>query len=195
MNIGSLSTLDDANFVCGMGEVIKSALIADSDFYNWLKENSESLKAREYDSLAYAVRKCCEIKGHVVEIDPKEKGIRAYLNFGHTIGHAIEKLMNFTLGHGQCVGLGMVSAAYLSNKLGYITDDEVSDIISTLKLYNMPITVSGINASDILDASKSDKKMTGSKIKFTVLKAVDQADSYLEFTDDELLWSIEKVLV
>ena len=195
MNIGSLSTLDDANFVCGMGEVIKSALIADNDFYNWLKDNSESLKAREYDSLAYAVRKCCEIKGHVVEIDPKEKGIRAYLNFGHTIGHAIEKLMNFTLGHGQCVGLGMVSAAYLSNKLGYITDDEVSDIISTLKVYNMPITVSGINASDILAASKSDKKMTGSKIKFTVLKAVGQADSYLEFTDDDLLWSIEKVLV
>lgn len=195
MNIGSLNTLDDNNFICGMGEVIKSALIADKDFYNWLKENASLLKERNYDALAYAVGKCCGIKGHVVEIDPKEKGIRAYLNFGHTIGHAIEKLMNFTLGHGQCVGLGMVSAIYLSNKLSYISDDEVSDIIDTLKEYDIPVSVDGLNPTEVLAATKSDKKMTGNKIKFTILKAVGQADSYLDFSDEDLLWAIDKVLV
>jgi len=194
MNLSSLSTLDDNNFICGMGEVIKSALIADKEFYDWLKDNSVKLKARDYQALEYAVNKCCQIKGNVVEIDPKEKGIRAYLNFGHTLGHAIEKLANFSLGHGQCVGLGMVSASYLSMKLGYIAKEEYEDIVETLKFYNLPISVTGMKAQDIVLASKSDKKMTGGKIKFTVLKKIGEADSYLDFTDQDLLESLKEVI-
>jgi 3-dehydroquinate synthase len=194
MNISTLQTLDADNFACGMGEVIKSALIADEEFYYWLKNNSDSMSKKEYEALEYAVYKCCQIKGHVVEVDPKEKGIRAYLNFGHTLGHAIEKLANFQIGHGQCVGLGMVCASYLSSKLGHISSEDVSDIIETIELYNIPVKVSGLSKEDILEASKSDKKMQGKKIKFTILKAIGEADSYLEFTDDDLLESIEQVL-
>lgn len=194
MNLSTLLTLDDDNFACGMGEVIKSGLIADKEFYNWLKDNSDKLINKDFEALEYAVYKCCQIKGHVVEVDPKEKGIRAYLNFGHTLGHAIEKLCNFSLGHGQCVGLGMVCAAHLSAKLGYLTEIEVADIINTLELYSLPISIDGLNKNEILLASKSDKKMTGSKIKFTVLKNIGEADSYIDFTDDDLLDAIEKVL-
>ncbi|MCR5581951.1 MAG: 3-dehydroquinate synthase [Pseudobutyrivibrio sp.] len=194
MNIGTLMSLDDDNFACGMGEVVKSALIADLDLYSWLKDNSKAIANRDFAALEHMVYSCCKIKGHVVEIDPKEKGIRAYLNFGHTIGHAIEKLSDFKLGHGQCVGLGMVSASYLSNKLGLITSDEVDDIINTIKLFNMPTNVSALDAKEVLAATKSDKKMQGSKIKFTILKAIGEADSYLEFTDEDLLWAIDKVL-
>lgn len=194
MNIGTLASLDENNFACGMGEVIKSALIADNDFFLWLKENHESIINKSFDSLEYMVNKCCQIKGHIVEIDPKEKGIRAYLNFGHTIGHAIEKLSNFSLGHGQCVGLGMISAAYLSNKLGYLSAAEVNDIIMMLQSYSIPTTIAGLNSHDILAATKSDKKMNGSKIKFTIIKSLGEANSYLDFTDDDLIWSIEKVL-
>ena len=195
MNIGTLNTLDDFNFACGMGEVIKHGLIADADFYNWLKENKDSIIAKDYSSLEYMVKKNCEIKRDVVEKDPKEKGIRAYLNFGHTLGHAIEKLCGFNLGHGQCVGLGMVCASYLSKKLGNISDDDYQDIIDCLKLYDMPVTISGIDAADILEASKSDKKMTGKKIKFTVIKAIGEAASYLDFSDKDLLEAIDQVLV
>ncbi|SDH43752.1 3-dehydroquinate synthase [Pseudobutyrivibrio sp. 49] len=194
MNIGTLKTLDDDNFACGMGEVIKHGLISDKDFYQWLKDNIDKVKAREYDALSYMVMKNCDIKRHVVEIDPTEKGIRAYLNFGHTLGHAIEKLSNFSLGHGQCVGIGMVCASFLSKKLGNITEEQYLDIINCLKLYNMPINVSGLSASDILEASKSDKKMTGKKIKFTILKAIGEASSYLDFTDEDLLEAIDQVL-
>ncbi|SHJ30044.1 3-dehydroquinate synthase [Pseudobutyrivibrio xylanivorans] len=195
MNIGTLNTLDDDNFACGMGEVIKHGLIADKDFYQWLKDNKDKIEAKDYDALAYMVKKNCDIKRHVVEIDPTEKGIRAYLNFGHTLGHAIEKLCNFSLGHGQCVGIGMVCASYLSMKLGHITEDEHKDIINSLKLYNIPVNVSGLAASDILAASKSDKKMTGTKIKFTILKAIGEAASCLDFTDEDLLEAIDQVLV
>ena len=195
MNINTINTLDQDNFGCGMGEVIKSALIADKDFYQWLKDNSERILDRDFDSLEYAVYKCCQIKGHVVEIDPTEKGIRAYLNFGHTLGHAIEKLCDFRLGHGQCVGLGMICASYLSEQLGYISVDESIDITNTIALFKMPTTITGLDKNQVLLASKSDKKMTGSKIKFTVLKNIGEAGSYLDFTDEDLLNSLEKVLI
>ncbi len=194
MNIGTLKTLDEDNFACGMGEVIKHGLISDKEFYQWLKDNTSKIQAKEYDALAYMVQKNCDIKRYVVEIDPTEKGIRAYLNFGHTLGHAIEKLCNFSLGHGQCVGIGIVCASYLSMKLGNITNFEYNDIIECLKLYNMPVSVSGLTAEDILFASKSDKKMTGNKIKFTILKAIGEAASYLDFTDEDLLEAIDQVL-
>lgn len=194
MNLGTLNSLDNYNFACGMGEVIKSALIADDKFYQWIKENKDAVNGKDYDALAHTVSECCKIKGHVVEIDPKEKGIRAYLNFGHTLGHAIEKLSDFKLGHGQCVSLGMVCALHLSNKLGFINESEILDVINVLKEYNLPVSVSGLKNNDILSASKSDKKMTDSKIKFIILKNIGEADSYLEFSDEDLLFAIDKVL-
>ncbi|SDZ81940.1 3-dehydroquinate synthase [Pseudobutyrivibrio sp. ACV-2] len=194
MNLGTLMTLDDDNFACGMGEVIKSALIANKEFFDWLMTSSDKLLSKDFSALEHAVYECCKIKGHVVEVDPKEKGIRAYLNYGHTLGHAIEKLCEFKLGHGQCVALGMVCAGYLSVKLDNITQEEHDKVIECLKLYNLPTKVSDLNAESVLEASKSDKKMTGKKIKFTVLKAIGEADSYLDFTDEDLLEAIDVVL-
>lgn len=195
MNLSTLQSLDDDNFACGMGEVIKSALIADKELFGWLNNNSTKLSSKDFEALEHIVYECCKIKGHVVEVDPTEKGIRAYLNYGHTLGHAIEKLCDFRLGHGQCVGLGMVCAGFLSNKLGYITGSEQQQIVDCLKLYNMPISVSGMTREAVLEASKSDKKMTGKKIKFTVLKDIGEAASYLDFTDEDLLEAIDQVLV
>ena len=194
MNLGTLNSLDDYNFACGMGEVIKSALIADANFYQWIKDNKDAVLAKDYDSLAYTVSSCCQIKGHVVEIDPKEQGIRAYLNFGHTLGHSIEKLSEFKLGHGQCVAIGMVCAMHLSKRLGYINESEILDVINVLKEYNLPVSVAGLKDTDILSASKSDKKMTDSKIKFIILKNIGEADSYMNFSDEDLLFAIDKVL-
>ncbi len=88
----------------------------------------------------------------------------------------------------------MVCASFLSNKLGYITADEASDITNTCLLYDLPIKVSGMTSAQVLEASKSDKKMQGTKIKFTVLKAIGEAASYLDFTDEDLVEAIEKVL-
>lgn len=195
MNLSSLSSLDNDNFVCGMGEVVKSALIQNKDFYLWLKSNHKLVNSKDFEALEYMVFECCKIKGYVVEIDPKEQGIRSYLNFGHTLGHAIEKLANFSLGHGQCVSLGMVSALYLSNKLGYITSEEVDDIKNTFEYYHMPLSYNnGIKPEDVLEVSKSDKKMVGNKVKFVILKSIGEADSYFDFSDNDLLESIKVVL-
>ena len=194
MNLGTLSTLDDYNFACGMGEVVKSALIANKTFYEWIKSNHDLIISKDYEALAHTVSECCKIKGRVVELDPKEKGVRAYLNFGHTLGHAIEKLSDFKLGHGQCVAIGMVCAMHLSRKLDYVSDADVLDVIETLKSFDLPVSVAGLTAEDIVNASKSDKKMSGSKIKFIVLQSLGEASSYMDFTDEDLKYSIEKVL-
>ena len=194
MNVSALNTLDDANYSCGLGEVIKSALIQDHDFYYWLLDNHESIMSRNFDAMEYMVFKCCSIKGYVVEIDPKEQGIRSYLNFGHTLGHAIEKLSNFNLGHGQCVALGMVSATYLSYKQGYLTKEDYINVVDSLKLFNLPVKISGLTTTDVIAASKSDKKMSNNRIKFVILKSIGQADTYMDFSDDDLAESLKEVL-
>ena len=112
MNLNTLKSLPDVEFACGMGEVLKTGLICDAVFFRFVCSNEEEIHAFDMEILSQMVRKCCEIKAGVVERDPKEQGERALLNLGHTVGHAVEKLKNFTLHHGQCVGAGLVAAAF-----------------------------------------------------------------------------------
>lgn len=193
-NLSTLNTLSKDLFSCGMGEILKHGLISDYNYYKGLITNSDAILAGDIDLIEDMIYKSNIIKKEVVEEDPTEKGIRAHLNFGHTIGHAIEKLANFSLLHGQCVGVGMVAAAHLSQKLGYLTDSDIDIIIKTNKIYGLPISVKGMNANDILAVSKNDKKMVGSKVKFVILEEMGKAAIYRDFSDDDLLWAINKVL-
>ena len=126
----------------------------------------------------------------VVERDPKEKGERALLNFGHTIGHAVEKLSDFGLSHGVCVGLGMVAASYISCQQGNLTKEQLSFIEETLKHFGLLVRVSGQNPDDVLRTTKLDKKMVGNQIKFILLKT--PGDAYIEknLTDEQILEGI-----
>lgn len=194
-NLSTLSTLSEDLFSCGMGEILKHGLIRDFDYYNGLIANKDAILAGDLDLIEEMIYTSNRIKKEVVEEDPTEKGIRAHLNFGHTIGHAIEKLADFSLLHGQCVGIGMIAAAYLSQKLGYLTDSDIDIIIKTNEMYGLPISVKGMNANDILAVSKNDKKMVGTKVKFVILEEMGKAAIYKDFSDDDLLWAIKKVLV
>ena len=139
------------------------------------------------------IARSCDIKREVVELDPTEKGDRALLNFGHTIGHAIEKLCNFSLYHGECVGLGMISAAYLSLQLNNITEDEFEDIKNCLKNFGFRSEIRGIAPDEVLAVSKSDKKMVGKQVKFILLSSVGNAYIYRELTDAQILDAIAYV--
>ena len=110
MNISVLKSLSDRLFNSGFGEIIKHGLIKDAAYYEWLRDNISNIKNRNSDALEQMIYVSCNIKREVVEKDPKEKGDRALLNYGHTLGHAIEKLMDFKLYHGECVKLGMIAA-------------------------------------------------------------------------------------
>ena len=195
MNLSVLGSLSERLFNSGFGEIIKHGFIRDKEYYTWLKENIQHIKSHDYDALENMIAISCNIKRRVVELDPTEKGDRALLNFGHTLGHAIEKLKNFELYHGECVVLGMVAALEISRTRQLISDAEYEDAINTFKAYNFPVTVDGISVEDVIKVSKNDKKMDAGKIKFILLDRIGNA--YIDKTviDDEMRAALSKVII
>ena len=148
--------------------------------------NIDAIKAREHEAVREMIYQSCLIKGGVVERDPKEKGERALLNFGHTLGHAIEKLKDFTWLHGECVAAGCCLAAEISCIKGNISKEEVDDIKGVFEAFDMNGDISELSADDIVKTTKSDKKMVGDKIKFVLLRSVGDAYIDMSVTDDEM---------
>ena len=194
INQATLKTLPARVYYSGFGEVIKYGLIGDAAFYEWLKNNSSALLNYEAEAVTTMVHRSCYHKQLTVEQDPTEKGERALLNLGHTIGHAVEKLMDFSLLHGECVSIGLVASAYISMKRGAITEENLKDIERTLQLYHLPIRATGLQAEDILLASKSDKKMSSGKIKFILMDSMCHSIIDTSVTDNELLDGIRYIL-
>lgn len=195
MNLSVLGSLSERLFNSGFGEIIKHGFIRDKEYYTWLKENIQHIKSHDYDALENMIAISCNIKRRVVELDPTEKGDRALLNFGHTLGHAIEKLKNFELYHGECVVLGMVAALEISRTRQLISDAEYEDATNTFKAYNFPVTVDGISVEDVIKVSKNDKKMDAGKIKFILLDRIGNAYIDKTVTDDEMRAALSKVII
>lgn len=193
MNLGTLTSLPEKQIVSGMGEIIKHGLIKDSSYFYWIKEHEAEIRNLQPEALEEMIFRSCNIKREVVEHDPKEKGERALLNFGHTIGHAIEKLSDFKLYHGECVGLGMVAASYLSMKMGNISEETFGAIRDTLHDFGFATEVTGFVPEAVLAASKSDKKMVGNKVKFILLKEIGDAYIYRDLSDEQILEAIAVV--
>lgn len=194
MNVSTLKSLDDRQYFNGFAEVMKHGLIKDGAFYEWLLDNMYEICDRDTETLIEMIMKSCTIKKLVVEKDPTEKGDRALLNFGHTIGHAIEKAKNFTLMHGECVALGCVAAAYISWKHEWLSMEEYYEIRDMFVPFNLPISIENIDPEEILTLTKSDKKMAGSQIKFILLKKVGKAVIDMNVTDDDIINAVKEIL-
>lgn len=190
INSAALATLSDEEFACGMGEVLKHGMIRSVDYYTWVIEHLFEIEERDADTLRELVMGSCRIKRSVVEKDPTEKGERALLNFGHTIGHAIEKVKSPQLLHGQCVALGCVAAAYISYKRGLLSTEEFYEIRDMNAGFGLLFTVEDIDAQKILSLTKSDKKMADGKVKFVLLKKIGRAFLDTTVTDEEILDAI-----
>lgn len=186
MNIETLKTLDDRQFFSGFAEVMKSALIKDGLFYEWLIDQMYEICERDTETLAEMVERSCTIKKLIVQKDPLEKGDRALLNFGHTIGHAIEKYKNFTMTHGECVALGCVAAAFISWKKNWLSMEEYYEIRDMFVPFYLPISIDDLDIEEVLRLTKSDKKMEGGCIRFVLLKKVGKALIDTTVTDDEI---------
>ena len=195
MNTSTLSSLNTRLFNSGFGEILKHGLIKDASYFQWLKDNIEKIAALDSGYLEEIIYISCEIKRKVVENDPTEKGERAQLNFGHTLGHAIEKQMNFELYHGECVVLGMIAALNICVERGTITKEEYDDIYNTFKAYNFPMTVDKTTIDEVIAASKNDKKMDGNKVKFILLKKVGEAYIDMTVDDNTMRRSLKNVVI
>ena len=187
MNLNVLKTLPDRQFACGMGEIIKHGLIQDSDYLEKLSTYQREIREKNYAALLWMVAGSCKIKRHVVEEDPTEQGIRAWLNFGHTIGHSVEKLKDFTLCHGECVAIGCAAAAWMSWKRGLISEKEKEAAEQLLLDYQLPVSVKELKPEDIVKTTKLDKKMDAGKVKFVLLKKIGEAFVTRDVEDEELL--------
>ena len=190
-----LNTLKERFINDGMGEVIKHGLIKDAAYYEWLLENAADIWARKPEALRKTVTWSNEIKRAVVEKDPTEKGDRMLLNFGHTLGHAIEKLKNFELLHGECVALGALAAMKLSENRGMIKPEETNRFKEALGEFHIGTQVSGLEKDAIVVASKNDKKMDSGIIKFILIHSIGDAYVDRTVTEDEMKQALDQVLV
>ena len=174
-----LSSLSDRAFLSGYAEVLKMALVFDKDFYKFLIENQKLMSLRDETVLLHIIDKSLELKSKVVEIDEKEMGDRALLNFGHTFGHALESYFDYSekLLHGEAVSLGMVLAARFSMEESYLSENKLDDIINHLNAMNLPTLITQIHNDKIdlvkiLKFMQQDKKVVGNNINLILLKDI-----------------------
>ena len=193
-NISTLKTLTDEQFSSGMGEIIKHGLIKDAAYYEWLGEHGEAIGRRDLSVCEEMVLVSNRIKRDVVEMDPTEQGERALLNYGHTLGHAIEKLADFKLMHGHCVGLGCIAAMGISAARGTMAEEELLRLKEMMERFGMPLTVSGLSADEIIETTKSDKKMDSGTIRFILLEKAGKAYIDKTVTDDEMNAGLSRIL-
>ncbi|MDO8263210.1 MAG: 3-dehydroquinate synthase [Gallionella sp.] len=175
----TLNTLPDNELSSGIAEVIKYGLIRDLPFLEWLEQNMDKLLARDTHALQYAIARSCQNKAEIVAADERESGERALLNLGHTFGHAIEAGMGYgSWLHGEGVAAGTVMAADLSQRLGWISAQEVARIRSLFERARLPTVAPDLGVEKYLELMGLDKKVEGGKIRFVLLKEVGRAVVY-----------------
>jgi 3-dehydroquinate synthase len=169
----SLSSLPDREFQAGLYEVLKYGLIYDSDFFDYFAEHLDKIKSRDSGVLETIISRCCEIKAEVTSIDETEADLRRILNFGHTLGHALEAATRYEgFKHGEAVAYGMMAAARLSQHEGYLSAEDVARIDHVILAVGTLPPATGVPFSRLLEAMKRDKKREDDQIVFVLLEKV-----------------------
>jgi 3-dehydroquinate synthase len=174
INVNTLRTLPERELKSGLAEVIKHGLILDGDFYEYIDYNIGKIMSFDENVLQYITKMNCSIKGKVVEQDEREGGLRAILNFGHTIGHAVESVSGFSMLHGESVSVGITGAYRLALKMGMVDAKVTGAVESTLKKVGLPVKVQGMSAKAIYDQMFYDKKITDGKLNFVLPKGIGE---------------------
>ena len=191
----TLRSLDDSEFSSGMAEVIKSALIRDGVFYEWLIENFDRIMEKDGEYLRPMLFKAVGIKQYYVTKDPYEENERMILNLGHTIGHALEKHFEFGYSHGQCVAFGTIAASYISFKRNMLSKEEFYEIRDMFVPFGLSIAIDNVNIYNVCENIAHDKKNTDTGLKFILLKKIGKAVITNDVTEDEIKAAIRKLIV
>lgn len=155
----TLRTLSDEEFRCGLGEVVKHAVLADAVFFGWLGDNVERIRSRDGAALEHVVERCCAIKAEVVARDERESGVRATLNAGHTLGHALEKVLGYgVLRHGEAVAVGLVAESRIAVARGEAEPSLPDEIAALLLALGLPVSWPGVRPELLVEAALMDKK-------------------------------------
>ena len=187
-DIDTLATLESRQVSAGIAEVLKYALIRNASFFAWLSEHMPALLACDRDTLTEAIVACCRIKAELVAADERETGDRVLLNLGHTFGHAIETAAGYGEWlHGEAVAVGMVLAAEMSRRLGWLGSYEVDEIRELLVRANLPVDPPpNMTAEDFLSHMKRDKKVSDGRIRLVLLESIGRAKLVSDYPDSVL---------
>ena len=190
-DIDTLKTLPATEFANGLAEVIKSAVIRDKDFFAYLEKNLDRIKSLDTSLLEETVFRSAKIKTEVVEQDEKDLGLRSILNYGHTIGHAIESTSDFKIEHGEAVAIGMVAAGKISNQMGMLKQNELNRLKCLIEKAGLPTEIPGLKTKRLIQAMEHDKKVLKGKIRFVLAKSIGT----VFITDEVTPTVIEQALV
>ncbi len=195
MNLSTLNTLPKREYTAGLAEVVKHGIIYDQSFFEYIEQNIDHILNLDIGILKYLVRKNCYIKSQVVEQDEKEQGLRAILNFGHTIGHGIESVFDFSLLHGECVAIGMNAATYIALEKKMINDIEYERVISLIKRTGLPVQVKNIDSDRVYEEMLKDKKKVKNDIKFILPTTIGNVIQTTEVNKNEIYDALQHIAI
>ncbi len=170
-----LETLPDREIRSALAEVVKCAMIADASLLRRIERHTERILRRDPVLLPGLVADCCRIKARIVAVDERESGIRAVLNYGHTVGHAVEAAAGGRLRHGEAVALGMRAAAAIAVHLGCMTPSDKQRQDEVLNRIGLPRKLAGVTAEDVMAKINNDKKIQGSDVRFVLTRGIGSA--------------------
>jgi 3-dehydroquinate synthase len=182
-----LASLPERELRAGLAEVIKYGLIWDAAFFDWIEAHMDALLARDPAALEYAIHRSCQIKAEIVSHDEREQGERALLNFGHTFGHAIEAATGYVEWlHGEAVGLGLIAAADLSQRVGQLESGQLRRLVSLLERAGLPVEAPKIGAERAFDYMRVDKKVKSGRVRLILLRGIGDAVMTADYPDAAL---------
>jgi 3-dehydroquinate synthase len=173
-DIAVLHTLPKRELSSGLAEIIKHAVIADKDLFAYLENNIERVMALDEQALEEVIYRSVKIKAAVVMKDERDTGLRNTLNYGHTVGHAVETVSDFTLRHGEAVAIGMLAAGKISCKMGLWDNSGLDRLKKVIEQAGLPVKVPDFNTEKIIEVMQHDKKVAGGRVKFVLLKSIGE---------------------
>lgn len=189
----TLQTLPPKELKNGIVEAAKHGLIADSILFHYLQDHREQLLALEPCAIDRVVLDSCRIKKEIIEQDERESGIRRLLNFGHTIGHALEQLSDYSLSHGEAVAIGLVVESYLSVQLGHLSLEDFDETVNLMVAYGLPLQLPILSRDSLLKSLFLDKKSRDGKPRFVLLNAIGSClmldSTYCAHVEESLIMS------
>ena len=173
IDLSFLETLSDRDFKNGLAEIIKYGIISDPEMFTLLEQDRVAVVERQPSVMKNLIERSCRIKAGIVEMDEQEGGLRRVLNYGHTVGHALEAASNYGLSHGEAVAIGMVAAGKLSFKLGHVDEASSTRILRVIKQYGLPTRIpADLKTEDILKLMATDKKAVGGQVHFVLIRKI-----------------------
>jgi 3-dehydroquinate synthase len=186
-DLDTLRTLPHREFRAGLAELVKHAVIHDEKFFAWLEQHAADINSHEQSALTSAIRRSCEIKAEVVAVDEREQGLRAILNFGHTFGHAIETATGYgEILHGEAVAMGMVLAADLSVRLGWLSGTDHNRMLALFEALKLRTSAPPIGTQRARELMGMDKKVLDGKLRLVLLKRLGEAVVTSDFPHAQL---------